>query len=217
MNTRRLSNFIDDLVAGRRPRGFRADTEDTEILRAAITLRGQRPGDSAPDHTFVASLQKDLAELSQAPHATVLPVRRWQKGRVAMLGVAAAVALVAGTAALTETATQGNPQQSALAVPHGQALLTATFETSTGKVMGQIVVYHGHPSWVFMNVDDPQASGSIRCELHLANGQVVAAGNVVLRQGRGQIARSIQLDAGQLRNATLSDSRGVEVASATFA
>jgi hypothetical protein len=216
MSTRRLSNFIDDLVAGRRPRGFQADAEEREILRAAIALRGQRPGDSAPDQTFVASLQNDLAELSEGPHATVLPVRRWQKGRVAMLSVAAAVALVAGTAAITDTATQGTAQQSALAVPHGQALLTATFETSTGKVMGQIVVYHGHPSWVFMNVDVPFASGSMRCALHLANGQVVAAGNVVLHQGRGEIARNIQLDPGQLRNATLSDSRGVVLASASF-
>jgi hypothetical protein len=82
--------------------------------------------------------------------------------------------------------------------------------------MGQIVVYHGHPSWVFMNVDLPNANGALKCELHLANGAVVAAGTVQLHGGMGVIARTIQMDSGGLRNATLSNSSGVVLASATF-
>ena len=39
MTTRRLSAFIDALAAGRRPRSFQADPEDTETLRTAIALR----------------------------------------------------------------------------------------------------------------------------------------------------------------------------------
>ncbi len=90
-------------------------------------------------------------------------------------------------------------------------------ETAAGGVMGQIVVHQGHPSWVFMNVDAPNASGPMRCELHLANGDVVAAGTVQLHEGKGQIARAIQMGSGQVRNATLADSTGAVVASANFA
>jgi hypothetical protein len=57
----------------------------------------------------------------------------------------------------------------------------------------------------------------VKCELHLANGEVVAAGTVQLHDGNGQLSKSIQMDAGQVRGATLSDSSGAVVASATFA
>jgi hypothetical protein len=130
--------------------------------------------------------------------------------------VAAAIALIGGTVAITEASTQPTVQ-SATQVPHALALRTATFETAAGRVMGQIVVYQGHPSWVFMNVDAPYASGSMRCELHLANGDVVAAGTVQVHGGKGQIARSIHMDSGQLRNATLTNSSGAVLASASFA
>jgi hypothetical protein len=130
--------------------------------------------------------------------------------------VAAALALIGGTVGITEASTQPTVQ-SATQVPHALALRTATFETAAGRVMGQIVVYQGHPSWVFMNVDAPYASGSMRCELHLANGDVVAAGTVQVHGGKGQIARSIHMDAGQLRNATLTNSSGAVLASASFA
>jgi hypothetical protein len=82
--------------------------------------------------------------------------------------------------------------------------------------MGQIVVYQGHPSWVFMRVNAPYASGAMRCELHLANGEVVAAGTVQVQGGSGQIARSIHMDAGQLQNATLTNTSGAVLASANF-
>jgi hypothetical protein len=65
-------------------------------------------------------------------------------------------------------------------------------------------------------VDVAPGSGPMRCELHLANGVVVAAGTVHLHNGRGQITRTIQVDAGQLRTATLSDRSGSVIASATF-
>jgi hypothetical protein len=61
MTTRRLSAFIDAIAAGRRPRPFRADREDAEMLRVAIALRAARPGDSMPDENFVSELHDQLA------------------------------------------------------------------------------------------------------------------------------------------------------------
>jgi hypothetical protein len=67
-----------------------------------------------------------------------------------------------------------------------------------------------------MNVDLPNSTGSVKCELHLANGEVVAAGTVELHDGSGQFSQSLHMDAGTARGATLYDSSGVVVASAVF-
>jgi hypothetical protein len=217
MNARHLDSFIDDLVAGRRPRSFQADAEDAEIVRAAIALRAGRPGDLAPEESFITSLHNELSELSDQTHTTIDATTRWHRGRTALFGVAAALAVLGGAIAVTDVSTQGPSQQASSQVPLGQALRAATFESTTGRVMGQIVVYHGHPSWVFMNVEVPHASGVMRCELHLANGVVVAAGTVHLHQGKGEIAKTIRIDAGQLRLATLKGPNGEVLATALFA
>jgi hypothetical protein len=214
MTTRRVSAFLDALSAGRRPRSFEADPEDADMLRVAIALRAARPGDAKPDENFVAELHEQLAhDLSPSVQSNVRPFRI-PRARAALIAVAAGVALVGGTFAVTETT--NTVQQAAIGVPHGQALRTATFEAPSGQVAGQIVLYHGHPSWVFMNVDVPNSNGSVRCELHLANGDVVAAGTVQLHDGSGVFAQSIQMDAGKARGATLYDSSGAVVASAIF-
>jgi hypothetical protein len=216
MTTRRLSAFIDALAAGRRSRSFEADTEDIEMVRVAIALRAARPGDAMPDETFVAELHQQLANDAAPSEQTNVRPLRMRRGRAALVAVAAGLTLVGGTFALTEVSNPASVHQSATEAPHGRALRTATFETPAGQVLGQIVVYHGHPSWVFMNVDVPRSNETVKCELHLANGEVVAAGTVQLHNGTGQLSKSIQMDAGMVRGATLSDSSGAVVASATF-
>jgi hypothetical protein len=216
VTTRRLSAFIDALAAGRRPRSFQADPEDVEMLRVAIALRAARPGDAIPDETFVAELREQLADdLVPSEQTNVRPLRM-HRARTALVAVAAGLALVGGTVAVTETSHRATVQQSATAVPQEQALRTATFEAPTGQVAGQIVLYHGHPSWVYMNVDVPHSDGPVVCELHLANGEVVAAGTVQLHDGSGVFSQSIHMDAGKVRGATLYDPSGAVVASAIF-
>jgi hypothetical protein len=216
VTTRRLSAFLDALAAGRRPRPFHADPDDVEMLRVAIALRAARPGDALPDETFVAELHEQLAEdLSPSDQTHIRPLKL-HRGRVALVSVAAGLALVGGTLAVAETTTKPTVQQSATAVPQGHALRTASFQSPTGQVVGQIVLYHGHPSWVYMNVDLPHANGPVKCELHLANGEVVAAGTVQLHDGSGEFSQSIHMDAGKARGATLYGPSGVVVASAIF-
>jgi hypothetical protein len=106
-----------------------------------------------PDETFVAELHQQLADDAAPPEQTNVRPLKIHRGRAAVVAVAAGFALVGGTFAVTELSTTTAVHQSATGVPHGQVLRTATFETHTGQVLGQIVVYHGHPSWVFMNVD----------------------------------------------------------------
>ena len=140
-----------------------------------------------------------------------------RRSRVALVAVAASVALVGGTFVATKASNPPATTTSAIGVPTGKALRTATFETSHGEALGQIVVYGGSPGWVFMKVDVPTSQSSIKCELRMEDGSVVAAGTVDLHDGSGMLVKKIEVDTGRLQGATLSSDSGAVVASATFA
>ena len=90
MTGRALRRYVEDLLHGRRPRGFAATEDDVAALQAAITLQAARPGADAPRAGFVDALQQRLAaELDDAP-----PLRSatWGIGRRGLLAGGAAVA-----------------------------------------------------------------------------------------------------------------------------
>jgi hypothetical protein len=213
-----LNAFIDALAAGRRPDPYRADPEDAEVLRAAIALRAARPGDATPDEEFVADLYKNLADERGAPNESAVRPLRMRRTRAALIGVAASIALIGATFAATEASNNGAPTTtSAIQAPHGKVLRTATFETSQGHALGQIVVYGGSPGWVFMNVDLPTSDGTVKCELRMLDGSVVAAGTVDLHHGAGVLSKKIHVETSRLQGATLYTPSGAALGSATFA
>jgi hypothetical protein len=213
---RRLSAFIEAIVAGRRPGSFRADPDDAAVLRTAITLRAARPGDGGPDEQFVFELYASLTDQMQPPVSRVAAPRRAHRGRLALASVAAGLVLVGGTAAVTEMVASPAATPAAAPVPRGGIVRTGTFEAADGRIMGQIVVYRGHPSWVFMNIDGPTYNGSITCELQVEDGSTVAAGAFDLHGGIGQFSRTTQVNISRLRGAKLVTPTGAVVASATF-
>jgi hypothetical protein len=218
MTARRVSAFVDALIAGRQSRNFRPDPEEAALLRTAIELRAARPGDDAPDEQFVVELHQRLAE--QAPlagqPATAAPTR-WHPRRTILAAAAAAVVLVGGTAITTEVVDHGRAATTAESVPHGNALRTGTFETADGQVVGQIVAYDGQPSWVYMNVDGAGYQGSITCELQVQDGSTVATGTFALHRGLGDFSKAIRINISTLRGARLVAHDGSILASATFA
>jgi hypothetical protein len=216
MTNRRLTAFLDALTAGRRPGAFKAEAEDVEVLRAAISLRAARPGDDRPEEGFVSGLYEELVEQSKASLAPNVHPIRARRARTALVAVAASVVLVGGTFFITEATNHPAATTSAVPVPPDKALRTGTFETSDGSALGQIVVYRGHPSWVYMNVGLAQSNGTIMCRLQLNDGTIVAAGTIALHHGSGSLAKSIRVDVSRLRGAKLYTSTGVPVASATF-
>jgi hypothetical protein len=217
VTNRRLSAFIDALVADRRPGRFKAGPEDVEVLRTAVTLRAARPGDATPNEQFVSDLYQSLVEqASPSLAANIHPLRR-RRASTALVAVAASVALVGGTVAATNSFDQAPATTAAVGVPHADALRTGTFETPNGEVLGQIVAYNGHPSWVYMNVGVSQSTGTIVCMLQLNNGSIVAAGSIELHRGAGELSKSIPVDIHRLRGAQLFSSTGAVLGSATFA
>jgi hypothetical protein len=216
VTNRKLSSFIDALVTGRRPAHFQADAEDVEVLRTAIALRAARPGDAAPDDKFVSDLFDSLVEQSK-PSSTqkVVPIAT-RRPRAVLYAVAASLALVAGTFVATESFNTSPSTTSAIGIPHDGALRTGTFEAPTGEILGQVVAYEGHPSWVYMNVGTTQSTGTILCKLQLNNGSIVSTGTIDLHGGTGDLSKYIHVDIHRLRGAKLFTSTGAVLASATF-
>jgi hypothetical protein len=218
MTSRKLSAFIDAIARGRRPKRFRADAEDVEVLRAAVELRAARPGDAEPTAAFTEGLFRRLSEQAKQQERTPIRTASRPRARTAWLVAAAAAVLVGGTAAATAALTSPAPTHSAVQVPQGSALRTGTFLTAGGQVLGQIVAYRGSPSWVFMQVDVPNYNGSIKCTLQVDDGSTVAFGTFTVKAGTGQLSKSIgSVDVGHLRGAKLVTSTGSSVAAATFA
>jgi hypothetical protein len=217
MTGRKLSSFIEALSAGRRPKPFHADPDDVELLRTAIALRAARPGEATPDEDFVAQLHQKLTDQVETPATSNIYPLKMRRTRAALVAVAASVALVGGTVAATESFNRAPVNSVATAMPRGNDLRTGTFETADGRALGQIVAYRGKPSWVYMNVGLAESNGTVKCRLQLDNGSIVAAGNIQLHNGMGDLSKSIGVDIGRLRGANLYTSTGVRLATATFA
>jgi hypothetical protein len=215
---RRLSALIDAIAAGRRPKRFYVEPDEAEVVRTAIELRAARPGDAGPTEAFVEDLFQRLSEQADAPIAAEprpVPARR---ARQVLVAAAAAAVLVAGTVVATERLDTSSPEPSAAQVPRGTELRTGTFQTTDGQVLGQIVAYRGHPSWVFMNVAVPNYEGRIECMLQVADGTIVAFGTFTVRNGVGQFSRALTaVNISLLRGAELVNPAGSPVAAATFA
>ena len=217
MTGRRLDSYIDALTDGNRPEGFDADPEDADVLRTAISLRSARPGDAAPDDGFVDRLFQELAEEA---NPRVVPITRpatARRRRTALATLAAGLVLVGGTAVVTESLSQGTLAPAAVPAPHGSSLRTGTFETTDGRLMGQIVASQGNPSWVYLDVAGTNYTGSIVCKLQVENGSTVATGAFGLHGGKGVLSKSLHVNVSQLRGAQLVTPSGTVVASATFA
>ena len=217
MTKRRLDAYIDALADGKRPDSFDADPEDVEVLRTAISLRSARPGEGVPDDGFVGQLYEELAEQADRRIVPISRQGKVRRRRTAIAAIAAGLVLVGGTAAVTEEFGQGAVTPAAVPAPQRSSLRTGTFETTDGRVMGQIVVSRGSPSWVFLNVGGANYTGTIVCKLQVADGSTVATGAFTLHGGKGVLAKSIQVDVGRLRGAKLVTPTGAVVASATFA
>ncbi len=215
MSARRVTSSIDDLVSGRHPRKFKADQLDAEVLRTAIAIRAVRPGGAAPEAEFVDTLRKDLAlEVSgvDAPAVRRVLTRRSRL----LLGTAAVVTMVGGTAAATAGLDRAVAAAPATSDTYRQILRTGAFESNDGKTVGEIVAYRGDPSWVFMTVRAPGMNGTLLCQIEMDNGDVGPTGTFVMHNGVGEWSRPVSVDIAKLRGATLISSRGSALATANF-
>jgi hypothetical protein len=215
MRTHGARAFIDALIAGRRPGRFHASPDEVEELRTAIELSAARPGAGVPDERFVESLWTELqAQEEPALPPGVTPLRR--PGRNLIVSLAAAAALVAGTVAVTEVVDHGTASRPAASAIAGHTVLTGSFVSSDHRQLGNVTVFGGNPSWVFMNVTGSNYDGQVTCLLEADNGSVAAAGTFDIQGGAGEWARPLTGGVTHLKGARLVSATGATVASATF-
>jgi hypothetical protein len=186
-----------------------------EEVRTAIALSAARPGARVPDQRFVDELWAELeAQEDPAPEASVTPLRR--PGRNIIISLAAAAAIVAGTAGVTEVvdhASASRPAASGLPV---HAVLTGTFVGTDNRELGHITVLSGRPSWVLMDVTGSRYDGPVTCLLEARDGSVAASGSFSIQGGAGEWARPLQGGITDLKGARLVGPTGITLASATF-
>lgn len=78
--------------------------------------------------------------------------------------------------------------------PQDQTVRIATFVGEHARVLGEIVVYRGNDSWVFMNINGSAYDGPVICKLKVRSGSTVMAGTFELDGGSGQWERTISVN-----------------------
>ena len=104
MSHRELRRYIDDLLAGRRPKPFTPSDFEAAQLATAIDLAAARDGADEPRPEFVAGLKGRLAqEMSDEPSDATVPAREPSPSstrRQVMVGTAAAATAAVASVAL---------------------------------------------------------------------------------------------------------------------
>jgi hypothetical protein len=89
----------------------------------------------------------------------------------------------------------------------------AHFRSGT-RTVGQVMVYVGHPTWLYMYVDDLAGPGELTCQVVMADGSTITLGHFWPSAGKGAWAASVDQPAGRLREAQLTGADGRVLASA---
>ncbi|WP_313862891.1 Rieske (2Fe-2S) protein [Mycobacterium sp.] len=94
MNARGLRRYVDDLLAGRRPRPFQPNDFEAAQIRTAIDLRAARFGADAPREKFLTELHRALAARRDGT-ATPLVSPLFPTRRQVLVGTSAAAGIAA--------------------------------------------------------------------------------------------------------------------------
>ncbi|MHB1988141.1 MAG: hypothetical protein ACYCSF_09170 [Acidimicrobiales bacterium] len=98
---------------------------------------------------------------------------------------------------------------------HPASVRTAEL-SSHGIVRGNVAVAFGHPSWMFMTVEDPGWSGWVRCVLTERGHREVTVGRFVLDSGYGAWAVRLTMPLDAVQGARLELDDGTTIAAASF-
>jgi hypothetical protein len=140
----------------------------------------------------------------------------WKRRPALALGALAVLAAVgAGTLAVHQATSPGRhaPGGSVRGYQASAPTEVARFRAGT-RTVGQVMVYVGHPTWLYMYVDDVAGAGELTCQVVLADGSTVTLGHFWPSAGKGAWAATVTEPAGKLREAQLTGADGKVLASA---
>jgi hypothetical protein len=184
----------------------RCSAEVEDLSAAADELLELAPAAEPPVGFEARVAQRLRASQSQGGPGRLRPLRR-------LLAAAAAVGVAFGAGVAVDRATGGAALSSYSAAG---ALETASL-MSQGRQVGQVLVFAGNPTWIWVDVEGVRWQGALRCEVTLDEGRPVVLGSFWLSGERGAWSRSFSLPAGRLREARVLDEEGRVLAVAKLA
>ncbi|MDX1888319.1 Rieske (2Fe-2S) protein [Mycolicibacterium sp. 050158] len=97
---RSVHDYVDDLLRGRRPRGFRPDDFEAAQMRTAIDLNATREGADEPRPAFLDELHQRLAaQMNDEPPST--PAPKWSSANRRQVIIGTSAAATAAVAAVS--------------------------------------------------------------------------------------------------------------------
>lgn len=143
--------------------------------------------------------------------------RKWP----ALVGAAAAAAAmaVAGIGVGVGIGTRRGPDSqvthpSVVSALGGRELSAAVLRHQGHKV-GQVFVYAGRPSWVFMTVESDGIPRQVTCELQMKGGQTIVIGTFVISNGYGSWGSTVKVDPKRIQGVRLVDAHARTLATAS--
>jgi hypothetical protein len=133
-----------------------------------------------------------------------------------ILAVAAAVAVITGVAGFVvghqhSGGRLDHEYTEALKQLGGQALAAAPLVDEHGDAAGQLFLYQGRTSWVFVTVADPGTSGTYAVEFLWADGHRSRVPGLEVKDGEGSLGATTSLELRDLRGVALVDAEGQPV------
>lgn len=190
-----------------------AEVEDLSAAADELLLLAPR---MEPSAGFEARVFEQLGLRHRPPRW-----RTWLTERPRLvLGVGALAVLAAfgtGTLVAGHPTTSGKPASPGAGSSYDASapIETANF-VSDGRAVGQVMVYAGNPTWLFMYVDNHAWQGELNCQVVLANGPTVTIGHFWPTQGKGAWGASVSQPAGRLRVAQITNAAGQVLATANL-
>ena len=181
---------------------------DVDALAAASDRILLLAAEAEPPAGFETSVLRRIAAQA-SPVAGRPPLRRQRAGWI--LGVAAAVVLVAVAAGIAVGRSEDRPQ-----VP---AIASAPMLTPDGQLAGEVYLREGDPSWVFLTAPSWShwEDEVYVLEAVLTDGQVVELGTPALDEGSGAWGTATTIDVDHIREIKLVGEDGHVWCSATLA
>ncbi|MHB8511131.1 MAG: hypothetical protein ACYDCC_03025 [Actinomycetota bacterium] len=153
--------------------------------------------------------------------ARVSPRRR--KPSWKMVALAAAIACVFSAitgftvyGADSSSRLQAHQYQSLVRALGGKTLRAAELHAPNGNVVGKVYAYQGHPSWVFVVLQDRDGNGNYQVELDPVSGESIKLAGFSIKAGEASWATTAALDINDIQSVNIVDSTGTSLYGATF-
>ena len=105
----------------------------------------------------------------------------------------------------------------ALETLDGKYLAAGTLEDTDGTRVGQVFLYEGHVSWLFVAIDDPGVSGDFAIQVRREEGAPIVVPGLRIEGGKGSLGRTAPIELRRMRGLTVLDAVGRRAYVAEFA